>query len=133
MLRRARRAADLTAVNELEARCWLDGPLGLPGRVGGMARTLFLNMNAQALAGQGGAQPVQPPAAWDRLGELLMPTLIGYGDLDFPHIQDRCRVMGAAIGGAKLAVWPGTAHLPSLEAPSQVNADLLAFLASVRP
>ena len=45
----ARNAGDLDTVNRLEAHLWLDGPATQEGRVGGTARSLFLDMNNRAL------------------------------------------------------------------------------------
>jgi hypothetical protein len=45
----AEQAADFDALDDLEARLWLDGPTAPEGRVGGDLRALFLEMNGRAL------------------------------------------------------------------------------------
>lgn len=47
-----------------------------------------------------------------------MPVLIGYGDLDFPHIQDRCQMMGAAMSKAG-----GYAATPPMVAGHIIESD----------
>jgi pimeloyl-ACP methyl ester carboxylesterase len=52
-----------------------------------------------------------------------------WGDLDFPHVQDRSRHVADAIPNASRHVLTGTAHLPSLERPADVTDLLTAFIA----
>jgi pimeloyl-ACP methyl ester carboxylesterase len=127
----AEAAGDLDAANALEARLWLDGPLQLEGRVAGPARDLFLDMNAIALGAPDLGRNLDDQPAYSRLGEIRQPGLILVGDLDFPHIQDRCRVMAAALPGAKGQAMSGVAHLPSLERPWEVTSVIRAFVAGL--
>lgn len=109
----------------------LDGVLGEEGRVGGNLHDLFLDMNGLALRARPGGEEVPAPPAWPQLGEVTVPTLLVCGDLDFPHVQERCRQMGDLIPEAQVQVMPGTAHLPSFEAPRPFSALLDTFLARV--
>ena len=116
---------DLGEVNRLQARLWLDGPGQPEGRVGGAARALFLDMNGIALRLQPTAgEPVSSPAAWPRLEDLPPPVRLVWGDLDLPHLVDRCRQIATRLPDAQC--WPltGVAHLPSLEAPEAFNGVL---------
>ncbi|MFC4637857.1 alpha/beta fold hydrolase [Deinococcus hohokamensis] len=127
-LEEAEASGDLERLNALEARIWLDGVLGSDGRVQGEARDLFLAMNSVALsAGPVGEERPAGPA-WPRLGEVCRPTLVLYGDLDFPHVQERCEALAREIPGAGRTVLSGTAHLPNLESPEAFDAALAAFL-----
>ncbi|WP_164017610.1 alpha/beta fold hydrolase [Pyxidicoccus trucidator] len=108
---------DVERVNALEARLWLDGPQGPEGRVDGAARALFLEMNGVALRAPSPGAEREPPPALPRLGELRVPTRVVYGDLDLPHLQERCALLARGIPGADLRVMPGCAHLPNLEQP----------------
>ena len=119
---------DREALNELEARAWLDGPAQPAGRVGGALRELFLAMNAIALAAPEPGETIEPPSAWDRLEEIRVPTLIVWGDLDFPHFEPRMRTLERRIALAQALVMPGTAHLPNLEQPAPFNAAIVQFL-----
>jgi pimeloyl-ACP methyl ester carboxylesterase len=124
---------DLEAKNELQARLWLDGPLSPPGRVGGEARRLFLSMNGTALRATHPGEASEETSAWERLEAIQAPALVMWGDLDLPHLQERCRLLAQRIPGAQSAVLAGTAHLPALEAPWQFNALLGRYLESLLP
>ena len=112
---------------ELKARLWLDGPLAAENRVGGAARATFFAMN-ETIRPAGKDIDVTPN--YDRLAGIALPTLVLCGDLDFPHIQARCRHLAATIPKATLRMLPGLAHLPSLENPDAVAGPLAEFLAA---
>jgi pimeloyl-ACP methyl ester carboxylesterase len=117
-------AGDFDRVNEIEALFWLDGPTSPEGRVNGAVRDLFLDMNGIALAHPELEEEIEPPPAYRRVSNLELPVLVLWGDLDFPHVQDRCRYLVQTIPGAHDRVIPGTAHLPNLERP-QLVSDLI--------
>lgn len=117
-------AGDLQRINEIEALLWLDGPTSPAGRVAGELRDLFLDMNGIALAQPDLEEEIEPAAAYERLSDLSLPVLVLWGDLDFPHIQERCRYLVETIPGARGVEIPGTAHLPNLEQPRLVNGLL---------
>lgn len=125
-LEAAYEAGDLDEVNRLEAWIWLDGPAGPEGRVAGASRELFFAMNRILLengvaedAGKSGVD------AWERLGELSIPTVVACGDLDVPFLVERCRQLADTIPSARLVELAGLAHLPYLEDPRAV-VDLVA-------
>jgi len=119
---------DLDAKNELQARLWLDGPLSPPNRVGGEARRLFLSMNGAALRAASPGAASEEPSAWERVEAIQAPTLVLWGDLDLPHLQERSELLARRIPAAQGLVIPGTAHLPPLEAPRQFNPVLARYL-----
>jgi len=112
---------------ELKTRLWLDGPLAVENRVVGAARAMFVAMN-EAIHPAGKDIDVAPN--YERLAEIALPTRVLCGDLDFPHIQARCRHLAATIPRANLKMLPGLAHLPSLENPDAVARPLAEFLAA---
>ncbi|MCP3140169.1 alpha/beta fold hydrolase [Pyxidicoccus xibeiensis] len=116
-LEEAEARGDVERVNALEAHLWLDGPDSPEGRVGGAARALFLDMNGIALRAPSPGVEREPPPALPRLGELRVPTRVVCGDLDVPHLQERCALLARGIPGADLRVMAGCAHLPNLEQP----------------
>jgi pimeloyl-ACP methyl ester carboxylesterase len=128
---RIERGADAAAMNQIEARIWLDGPEAHAGRVQGPLRELFLSMNGIALAAPptGDARP--SPSAWERLGEIRVPTLVIWGTLDFPHLRKRMEEVTQRIPGAQSLVMNEVAHLPGLEAPLPFNRAVAKFLATV--
>ena len=119
---------DVEAKLKLDAWLWLDGPEH-EGRVGGAARELALDMNRQVFAhgadDEAGANGVDAGA---RLGELAMPVTVAWGELENSEQVAICEVLVERIPGARRVVLPGTAHLPSLDAPDA----LLAAIADAR-
>jgi pimeloyl-ACP methyl ester carboxylesterase len=127
----AEQRGELAAVNELEAQLWLDGPEQPAGRVSGALRELFLSMNGLALASPPVGEAVASPDAWSRIEQLLLPTLITWGTLDFEHLDTRMRELARRIPGAQTLVMRGVAHLPGLEQPASFNAAIGHFLAAL--
>ena len=124
----ANAAADVDAVNALEAHAWLDGPLSMENRVSGPARDLFLEMNELALRAELRGEEDAPPPAYARLAEIVAPALVVWGDLDFPNIGAACEHLAATLPRARAHRLANVAHLPSLEAPAVFNAALVDFL-----
>ncbi len=121
-------AGDLDQVNAIKARLWLDGPLGPEGRVAGHARQLFLDMNGAALRSPPIGSNLDTATTFGRLHEVCVPTLVIWGNLDFPNIQDRCRHIAAEIPGASAHEVAGAAHVPNLEHPAAIMPLLTSFL-----
>ena len=124
----AENAGDLDAVNRLEAHLWLDGPSTSEGRVGGTARSLFLNMNNRALLAGDAGVVTDEIDAWNLLPTLKIPVSILIGDLDLSHLLDRSRQMSTAIAVAELVVLDGCAHMPALESPTRCARLIADFL-----
>jgi pimeloyl-ACP methyl ester carboxylesterase len=127
----AEEAGDLDAVNELEARVWLDGPHAPAGRVTGPARDLFLDMNGIALAAADPGPKADEPDAWDRLGDIAVPTLVVVGDLDVPDDVARADAIGERVPGATVVHLPDTAHLPHVEPHPDCLPTIVSFLAAL--
>jgi pimeloyl-ACP methyl ester carboxylesterase len=131
-LERAEEAGDLDRINAIEAHAWLDGPLSREGRVGGALRELFLEMNGTALRREPLGTELEPPSAIDHLHRITVPTLLIWGDLDFPVVQQRCRQLAKTLPNARACELPGTAHLPNLEQPAEFDRELRGFLSQLR-
>lgn len=132
----AEAAGDLERLGALKAHLWLDGPLAAEGRVAGDERRLFLDMIGVALRLPPVGASLDTAAAYDRLGAVLAPSLVLWGELDFPHIRERSRHVAAALRGASGHELRGTAHLPSLDQPGVVTdlvRDFVGRLASGTP
>ncbi len=127
----AEERGDLDTVNRMEARVWLDGPTAPEGRVTGAPRDLFLEMNAQALDADDPGDQGDDVAAWDRLAEIAVPTLVLIGEHDLRYIKEGCTHAAETIPGARLVELPGVAHLPQLEGDERTLAEIAAFVASV--
>ena len=127
---RAEAGNDVDAINLLEAHAWLDGPLAPEGRVGGPTRTLFLSMNEIALRAEERGMRVDPAPAYDRVHQIECPTLVAWGDLDFPGVIDNCLHLAGAMKNARRHVFVNAAHLPNLEQPDEFGRLLVDFCRS---
>jgi 3-oxoadipate enol-lactonase len=126
----ADKSGDLDALNEAEARLWLDGPRRPPGHIGKPLRDLFLDMNGTSLHSAFDKAPrkgLEPPAM-SRLQEISVPTLVIVGDEDVPPVLDTADLFMSTIRGARKAVIHDAAHLPNLEHPDEFNRMVLDFL-----
>lgn len=124
----AEEADDLGRINEAEAALWLDGPTSPAGRVSGALRDLFLDMNGIALQMPDFLEEIEPPSAYECVAALSLPVLVIWGDLDFPHLKERCQYLIETIPAAQSEEIPDTAHLPNLEQPERINILLRNFL-----
>jgi pimeloyl-ACP methyl ester carboxylesterase len=127
-LKDAEQSGDLDRVNAIKAHLWLDGPLQPEGRVTGEVRRLFLDMNAIALRSPPIGSNLDIAPTFHRLGEISAPSLVLWGDLDFPHIQERCRHIATTMPNASGHMLSGMAHLPSLEQPTEITRQLTDFI-----
>jgi len=126
--KQAEDARDLDRVNAIKAHLWLDGPQQREGRVSGVARELFLDMNGIALRSAPVGANTDTVATYQRLHEIAVPALVICGDYDFPHIVERCRHLAATMPNATHHALPGAAHLPSVEKPAEITMLIQAFL-----
>ena len=129
-VRAADEAKDFAALNEAEARLFLDGPRRPRGHVGGELRELFLDMNGRNMNNDFENAPMDeldPPAS-GRLNEITAPTLVVIGDEDIPSVFDNVDLVMDSIKGARKAVIHDAAHLPNLEHPDEFNRLVLDFL-----
>lgn len=124
----AEERGDQATVNRIETRVWLDGPTAPEGRVTGSARDLFLDMNARALDADDPGERHEDAAAWDRLGEIAVPTLVLIGEHDLQYIKANSAHAVASIAGARLVELPGVAHVPHLEADETTLSEIAAFV-----
>jgi pimeloyl-ACP methyl ester carboxylesterase len=123
-------AGDIDEVARLDAWMWLDGPSAAEGRVGGMARQLFLDMNGRALRAADPGQEAELSPAWPRLDEIAVPTLVMIGRLDAEDIQAIDEPAARLIPGARLRFLDGVAHVPHLEADASTLQEIAMFVDS---
>jgi pimeloyl-ACP methyl ester carboxylesterase len=72
------------------------------------------------------------PSNLGRLGEINVPTLVIWGDLDTSYILQASPALADGIRGAQRVIIPGTAHLPNMEKPEEFNRIVLNFLSSLK-
>jgi pimeloyl-ACP methyl ester carboxylesterase len=62
-----------------------------------------------------------------RLGGIMAPTLLLWGERDALFSRDDQHRLAAAIPNTRLEIYPETGHCPNWERPAEVAADLAAF------
>jgi len=67
----------------------------------------------------------------EHLGEIAVPTLVSWGELDQIIDVSAARVWVEGIPGAREIVYPGIGHMPMVEIPARSARDYREFLASV--
>src|SRR6266550_4062801 len=73
---------------------------------------------------------LRPPASV-RLSEVACPILVVVGDADQPSIRSTAERIAAEAPDVRLVVWPGVAHMLSLERPDDFARLVLDFFADV--
>lgn len=129
----ASEAGDIAGANEIEMQLWIDGPTRAPGVVDARVRERVSDMNSNALAAyneNATERDIDPPIS-TRLGEISVPALVIVGDLDQPMMLESADIFVRDIPNAHKAVIEGTAHLPSMERPTEFNALVLDFLHNI--
>lgn len=86
--------------------------------------------NRAALAHLGWNPYLHDPLLGDRLHRIAAPTLVVWGDDDRVVSPRTAERYAAAIGSARAVTIAGTGHLPHLEAPEAVLAEVAPFLAA---
>lgn len=119
---------DIDEVGRLDAWMWLDGPSAEEGRVSGPVRELFFAMNDRALRAEHPGDQAEIPAAWPRLGEIEVPTLLLVGRLDAEEIVVIDEQAAALIPGARLRWLDCVAHVPHLEGDPVALDEIAAFV-----
>jgi pimeloyl-ACP methyl ester carboxylesterase len=123
---------DLDGANEIELRMWVDGVRRTPDQVDPTVRELVREMNLASFTRDAEHQQGQPqalePAAYGRLGEVRVPTLVIVGSDDQPLIVETAEILASQIPGARKVVMEGLAHVPNMEKPAEFNQIVLGFL-----
>jgi 3-oxoadipate enol-lactonase len=122
---------DVEALVDLETRVWLDG-IGQPAtRLPAAIRERFRAMDAAiyAPARVTGRPIVLEPPAGARLTDLRCPVLAIAGALDVSDVAQTARHLEANAPDARAVIMPGVAHMVGMEAPSELAALIIDFLA----
>ena len=113
---------DLDEAVEANLTWWVDGPQRDPEAVDPTVRELVRRMQRRAFELTADWDDVEEeeldPPALDRLAEIGVPTLVLVGGHDLDAIQQTAERVAQGIPGARRVDWPDTAHLPSMERPT---------------
>jgi pimeloyl-ACP methyl ester carboxylesterase len=121
---------DPSAIADIDARVWVDGPGQPADRVPAAVRALVLEMDVDSFAPgreTGDRIRLQPPAA-ERLAELRCPVLAVAGALDVSEVAVTARHLEANAPDARAVVWPDVAHMIGMEVPDRLAASIVEFL-----
>lgn len=113
-------AGDIEGATELNMRMWMDGPQREPAEVDPVLRANVASMQQQAFE-----IPIPEEiqflgvdfSAIERLGEVVCPTMVVVGRLDYPAIIEHAEFLAERIPFARLQHFPHTGHLLCLEDP----------------
>ncbi|MHB8300559.1 MAG: alpha/beta fold hydrolase [Dermatophilaceae bacterium] len=83
-----------------------------------------MRSGVKAMLAQGDLLNPDPPA-FDRLGEIRVPTSLVIGDLDHPMVVDCANAIGARLVGCRVITVHGTDHMVPLRVPQRI-AELVA-------
>ncbi|MFF3255869.1 alpha/beta fold hydrolase [Actinacidiphila glaucinigra] len=122
-------AGDLDAAVRVNLDMWLYGPARGRDDVPAASADRLRGQMRTALSHQGAVEAHSRGRADGDVATLSVPTLVGVGLLDVPDFQDIARRYAATIPGATLVEFPAAAHLVAVDAPADVTAALLPFLA----
>ncbi|MEU6342918.1 alpha/beta fold hydrolase [Streptomyces sp. NPDC046977] len=122
-------AGDLDGAVRVNLDMWLRGPNrgwedvapGLAERLRDQLRIALTQQETVSEQSQGGSDA--------DLATLAVPTLVGVGGLDVADFRDIARRYAAEIPGAEFVEFPASAHLVALDAPAELLAALVPFLA----
>lgn len=123
-------AKDYETLTEFEVGVWADGPNQPAGRAAAPVRERLREMianNYRLHHEQTQPRVLEPPAV-GRLSEIQVPTLVIWGDLDFTEVGATAELLMKHISRAQQVVFPGVAHMVSMEEPVRFNAVVLDFL-----
>lgn len=116
---------------DLEIDLWVAGPQRGLDDIDKALRNRVREMLIPSYSIPFGKRKKLDPAAFYRLDEIKVPTLVIVGELDVFDILDTADVLADKIQGAKKLVMSGVAHLPNMEAPEEFNRIVLDFLTSL--
>ncbi len=85
--------------------------------------------NMQTMGALTSAHGMSDPDLQARLGSILIPALVLWGDSDQVFTPGYGRAYAAALGNARFELIPDAGHLPQLEQPAATFEAIDAFLA----
>jgi 3-oxoadipate enol-lactonase len=127
---------DLDRAVEVNLRAWVDGPERPADAVDPNVRAFVGRMQREAFELPEWDQETAPehelsPPAAARFAEIGCPVLVVVGDGDQPSVRSTAERIAAEAPRARLIVWPGVAHMLTLERSDDFAQLVLGFLREV--
>jgi len=127
---------DVDGAVEINLRAWVDGPERAADAVDPEVRSFVGRMQREAFElpewdQETATEHELSPAAAVRLSELTCPVLVVVGEADQPSVRVTAERIASEAPNAWLVVWPGVAHMLTLERPEAFGALVVDFLADV--
>jgi pimeloyl-ACP methyl ester carboxylesterase len=123
---------DWEALADLHVKVWVDG-FYRDGQADPAVREKLREMcmyNFTHVEENGTPRQLTPPG-WERLGDIKVPTLVIIGDIDSATEVEVSHALAEKIPGAKLAIFPGVAHMVNMEKPAEFNKVVIDFLTGI--
>ena len=117
----AAEAGDVEAAVEIGLRTWARGGSG--EAVETQIRSAVAGMQVQA------PYLDEDPPAYDRLGEVGVPTTLLFGDLEYPMVAECCVAIADRLPSCRVVTLPGSDHMVPLRAAGAV-AELAVMAVS---
>ena len=128
-------AGNLDLVAEIETQIWFDGTGRLPEQVNQKMRKLLFDMNRIALSYEvknpGKRLPNTDTPAFDRLGDLNIPTLVIVGAHDTAYMLAAADYMEEKVRLARKVIIEDAAHLANMDQPDEFQGIVKEFLGSL--
>jgi pimeloyl-ACP methyl ester carboxylesterase len=124
---------DEAGLLDLGVHVWCDGPFQPEGRALATVRERIRETTSATMRDHHEnltPSQLEPPAV-ERLSEMKTPTLVLYGEYDFPATNSAMELLASRVPGAEKAVFE-TAHMVNMEQPAQFNERVGAFFATVK-
>ena len=129
-LNAARAAREWPRLARLEVALWAVGPTRKQAEVDPafLALAQELNMRNVIHGAESLVSIPLEPSALNRLGDIEVPALATVGELDVSTALAQYQLLLEALSGATGHVFPGAAHLPSVEHPLEFQRVLMKWL-----
>jgi pimeloyl-ACP methyl ester carboxylesterase len=104
--------------------------LGVEDDAGRRIRDIaFDNLHELTMDESGARHPT--PSAYERLGEIAVPTVVMCPDHDPPDTERQCRIVAERVPGARFVSIPDCDHVVNLRRPVEFGRLVRGFLGEV--
>lgn len=121
-------AGDVARAEEL--RLAFLAPLGTDGPAGRRIRQIAIDNIHEVTMDESGRIRLDPPA-FERLEEIVAPTLVLPAEHDLSYMRRLCRILTERIPRARFSQIPETDHVLNMRQPGEFNRVVLEFLRDV--